>query len=100
MRLTEDAVSLIRASEGTYRASDVARAYDVHRSTVTRIWAGVIHSDVMPAPEPPSITTKPRPRDLAEDIRILTGRGMSIKEVANTLGISVGAVAQYRGVFV
>ena len=100
MRLDEDKVALIRASQGIYKASDLAREYDVHRSTVVRIWAGGIRADVRPAPEPPNINTKPRPRDLAEDINILIRRGLSHEEVAKALGISKGAVSAYRGVFV
>lgn len=99
MRLDADKVALIRAANGVYRASDVARAYDVHRSTVVRIWAGVIHEDVRPAPEAPDIITKTRPRDVAEDIQILLDRGLSHQEVADALGISKGAVSAYKGVF-
>jgi len=97
MRLNEQQVAEIRASQGCYRASDVARAYEVHPSTVTRIWAGSIHEDIQAHPEPPNIVTKPKPRDLEEDINILLQRGMSHQEVADHLGISKGAVSAYRG---
>lgn len=100
MRLTTDAVAEIRASEGVYRAADVARAYEVHRSTVVRIWAGSIHEGIEPHNEAPNIVTKNRPVDLEEDIRLLTNRGMTPDEVAKTLGISVRSVYQRRGVFV
>jgi DNA invertase Pin-like site-specific DNA recombinase len=100
MRLTADAVAEIRASEGVYRAADVARAYEVHRSTVVRIWAGSIHEGIECAPEPPNIITTPRPVDLEEDIRLLTNRGYTPEKVASTLGISVRSVYMHRGVFV
>ena len=86
----------IAACQGIYRAADVARAYDVHRSTVTRIWAraAVVNQ------EPPNIQTRPRPSELQEDIRLLLNRGMTVKEVADALGISERSVYQYRGVWV
>jgi DNA invertase Pin-like site-specific DNA recombinase len=93
-------VALIRASEGLYRSTEVAKAYAVHRSTVTRIWAGCIHKDIDPAPEPPNIITKARPRDVADDIRMLLDRGMTHQEVAEALGISKGVVSVYKGLFV
>lgn len=86
---------LIAACKGVYRQADVARAYDVHPSTVGRIWASGGGGDI----EPPNITTRPRPSELQEDINLLLNRGMSVEAVANTLGISVRAVYQYRGVW-
>ena len=100
MRLTADAVEKIKASEGLYRASDVARAYEVHRSTVCRIWNGEIHTDVRPAPEPPNITTRARPSELIEDIRLLLNRGWKVQEVADYYGIDRSSVYAARGVFV
>lgn len=96
--LTTEAVAEIRAAEGTYRASDVARAYEVAPSTITRIWAGERRKGIAQAEEPPNIITQPRPRDLVEDIALLLERGMNVQEVAETLGISVRSVWAYRGV--
>src|SRR5690242_21260296 len=100
MRLTTETVEFIKASQGLYRASDVARHYGVHRSTVTRIWDGAVHSSVSPAVEPPNVISRPRPSELAEDIRLLLGRGMTPVEVAEALGVSVASVYVQRGVFV
>ena len=100
MRLTTDTVQYIKASEGVYRASDVARAFEVHRSTVCRIWSGTIHSDVRPAPEPPNINTRPRPSELIEDIRMLLERGWKVQEVADYYGIDRSSVYACRGVFI
>lgn len=94
-----DAVAIIKASQGYYRAADVARATGVHRSTIARIWAGAWHRDVEAAREVPNISHKVRPVDYQEDIRILLSRGMTEKEVAVHLGISVSSVNMYRGVF-
>ena len=100
MRLTTDTVQFIKAAEGVYRASDVARAYNVHRTTVTRIWEGSIHKHVRPAQEAPDIETKPRPSELVDDIRLLLARGMSATEVAAQLNISKSSVYMLGGVFV
>lgn len=100
MNLLPQQVAEIRAAEGVYRASDVARAYEVHPSTVTRIWAGTVRADIRPAPEPPNISTRTRPSDYSEDIRLMAGRGMTMKEIASSLGISVRSAYLYRGVFV
>lgn len=99
MTLQAEQVAEIRASEGCYRAADVARAYDIHRSTVTRIWAGIVHEEIPAAYEPPNIQTKVRPRDVAEDIHTLLNRGMNPEQVAKTLGISKASVYRARGVF-
>ena len=98
--LTTDAVAEIKAAKDVYRAADVARNYQVHRSTVKRIWDGQIHTDVSPAPDFPDLTIRYRPSDLAEDIAVLAGRGMKPREIAQELGISVSAVWQMRGVWV
>lgn len=100
MRLTNDKVALIRASQGVYQAQDVAQAYNVHPSTVNRIWRGMTHKGIKQAPEPPNISTKPRPRELVEEINYYLYRGLSPMEVAEELGISVSSVYMYRGVFV
>lgn len=94
MRLTESAVSEIRACQGVYRQSDVARAYGVHRSNVSRIWRGQQHSKVMPAPEPPNIEAGKTPEIVKDDVMILANRGMRPNEIADELGISL--VTVYR----
>lgn len=99
-KLTTRAVQEIKASQGMYKASDVARAYECHRSTVTRIWDGAVHTNVTPAQEPPNVTSKNRPADLADDINLLLNRGLSPEAVATQLGIGRASVYAYRGVFV
>lgn len=97
--LNEEQVAEIRASENVYRAADVARHYDIHRSTVTRIWGGDIWQGVSPAPEPPNIETRARAKEMAEDIRIMLRRGHSYKEVALHFGIHISTVYAARGVW-
>lgn len=99
-KLTTRAVEEIKASQGMYRASDVARSYQVHRSTVARIWTGTVHQDVDAANEAPNVISKNRPCELAEDINLLLNRGMSVEEVADKLNISRTSVYAYRGVLV
>ena len=99
MRLTTDAVANIKASEAIYRASDVAKAYGVNRSTVHRIWTGAGHSEVLPAYEPPDIETKARPSELADDIQLLAQRGWSAQQIADHLNIAVSSVYLWRGIF-
>lgn len=94
--LDTSTVEYIKASEGVYRASDVARHYKVHRSTVCRIWQGQIHNGVRPAPDFPDITTPLRAGDLAESVLTLLERGMRVKEVAAELGISERTVYKVR----
>lgn len=100
MRLTTEAVAEIKAAQGVYRASDVARTYEVARSTVTRIWAGTRQAGIYPASEAPNVITRTRPSELQEDIRILLNRGMSPEAVAEELNISVRSVYAFKGVFV
>ena len=85
-------VAAIKAAQGVYRAADVARAYGVHPSTVTRIWDGQSHADIRPAPDFPDIPVQYRPRDLADDIHIMLERGMSVNEVAQLLNIHRSSV--------
>lgn len=99
-RLTREAVADIKAAQGTYKAADVARSYQCHRSTVVRIWTGAVHREVIPNQEPPNVTSRNRPSELKDDIQILLDRGMSPEEVAQALNISVSSVYVYRGVFV
>lgn len=96
--LTRDDVAQIKAARGVYRAADVARNYDVHRSTIKRIWDGTVHSDVSPAPDFPDLVVRYRPSDMADDIAILLARGMHPREIAHTLNISISTVWAYRGV--
>lgn len=99
MRLTDADVAEIRAAENVYRPADVARHYDVHRSTVTRIWAGDLRETVPPAKEPPNIETRARSKELADDIRLLLNRGMSYKEVALHFDVAVSTVYAAKGVW-
>lgn len=99
-KLTTDAVAEIKAAQGVYRASDVARAYDCHRSTIKRIWDGAIHVDLSPAADFPDIVAKHRPSDKADDLNILIGRGMSINEAADALGMARSTAYEIRGCFV
>jgi DNA invertase Pin-like site-specific DNA recombinase len=100
MKLTREAVQEIKAAQGMYRAADVARAYDVHRSTVNRIWSGAVHQEVNAASEPPNVISRVRPKEVADDIRLLLDRGKSPEEVAEELGVCRASVYMYRGVFV
>lgn len=93
-------VANIKASEGIFRAADVAKHYDVHRSTVVRIWKGQAHATIVPAPDFPDIRIDYRPQDKAEDLRILMERGMSIKEAADELGMARSTAYLLRGLFV
>lgn len=92
MRLDEAAVAEIRAAQELYRPIDVARHYGVHPSTVKRIWDNELHAGINAAPEPPNVVTRPRPSELAEDIRLLLGRGMAPAAVAEEMKISVASV--------
>jgi len=83
--LTTETVAIVKAAKGYYRAADVAREVGVHRSTVTRIWAGEWHRDVEPAREVPSIKHRVRPVDYQEDIRILLARGLKDYEVGRPI---------------
>lgn len=96
--LTRDAVGQIKAAEGVYRAADVARYYGVHRSTILNIWRGRRHVSV-PATDFPDIDTRPSRDQLAEDLELLLGRGMSMDEAADALGVSRRTVYLIRGLF-
>lgn len=100
MKLTTDMVAEIKSSQGIYRASDIARAYEVHRSTVLRIWEGTRRSAVQANSEAPNVITRNRPSDLKQDIDILLDRGHTPEQVAVTLHISARSVYIYRGVFI
>lgn len=100
MRLSKIDVQYVKAAEGAYTASEVARHYNVHPSTVGRIWEGVHHADVSPADDCPDIPRRLRGSELYEDINILISRGLSNKEVAEQLDCSVSTVnAVGRGLF-
>jgi DNA invertase Pin-like site-specific DNA recombinase len=99
-KLTTRAVEEIKAANGLYRAADVARAYDVHRSTVTRIWGGAVHQEINAASEPPNVISRVRPKEVADDIRLLLDRGKTPEEVAEQLGVCRASVYAYRGVFI
>lgn len=94
MRLTESAVSEIRACQEVYTQSSVARAYGVHRSTVNRIWHGKHHVNVPAAPEPPNIEASKTADIVKDDVMILANRGMRPNEIAEALNVSL--VTVYR----
>lgn len=96
--LTRTAVGEIKASEGVYRAADVARHYGVHRSTVVNIWRGRRHVDV-PATDFPDIWTRPTRDQLAEDLEVLIARGMSLEEAAEYLQVSRRTIYAIKGLF-
>lgn len=99
-RLTRNDVALIKASEGVYRQADVARHFDVHPSTVHRVWNGQVHQDVRPAPEPPNVAARPSLSLVKEDVRLLREQGYSAKEIALALCIGISSVyACLDGVF-
>lgn len=96
MTLTRTAVAEIKTSAGIYRASDVARHYGVHRSTVCRIWQGEAHRAVPPADDFPDITTPLRGADLYEEVETLLDRGLTVDEVARAVGVSKRTVYKVR----
>lgn len=97
--LTNDAVADIKAAQGIYRAADVARAYNVHRSTIKRIWDGQVHRNVCASGDFPDIVARPKREDLAEDLYTLLQRGRSVEEAARELNISRTAAYQIKGIF-
>ena len=99
MTMTTDKVAEIKACAGVYRASDVARHYNVHRSTVTRIWHNQRHADVSPASDFPDIYTPLYGAYLDEEIMRLLHRGMRPADVAQVLGISERTVWIRKGVW-
>ena len=88
MRLTTEQVAEIRAAEGVYRAGDVARAYEVATSTVTRIWDYQSHLDVRPADEPPNIPTRKYVKDYADTrcLRLHSALGSPVQRYTHTWG--------------
>lgn len=92
-------VADIKACQSIYRASDVARHYGVHRSTVSRIWNGHIHCDVSPASDYPDFYTRPTAGGMAEEVSERLSRGDNIKDIAEALGISLRYAYQLRGIF-
>lgn len=100
MRLTDEAVSEIKAARHVYSAADVARAYDVHRSTVCRIWNSQTHAAVPEASDWRDIETRPRAKENAYDINLMLNSGMTVEEVAAHFNISPRTVYTYRGVWV
>lgn len=100
-RLTTTAVSEIKACAGIYRASDVARNYGVHRSTVVRIWQSKVHRHIRSAGDFPDLHVKPSRQDLAEELDILIRyRGKSIDQAADELGIARSTAYLLRGLFI
>lgn len=96
MTLSPIAVSEIKASAGIYRASDVARHYGVHRSTVGRIWDGDIRAGIEPASDFPDIPTPLRDEELWEEVTALLERGLSVDEAATALGVSKRFIYKVR----
>lgn len=93
-------VASVKACDGIYRASDVARHFGVHRSTVGRIWRNELHADVSPASDFPDIHTRLYGDYLRQAICELLQRGMKPKEVAQELEVTERTVYMVKGVFV
>ena len=91
MRLSVEAVAEIKALKSLYSASDVARHYSVETSTVTRIWSGERHKNVVPT-EAPVIHCNRVPEWLVKDVLILWDRKYSPTEIARTLRITTSGV--------
>lgn len=92
MRLTREQVAEVKACEGLYRASDVARHYGVNKSTVSRVWNGETHRDMKAAPEAPNVSGRVSVELVRDDILTLLNRGMKPKEVAEELGLHLATV--------
>lgn len=97
--ITTEAVAEIKACEGVYRGSDVARHYGVHRSTVVRVWQGHTHADVEAAEDFPEITAPLRGQDLRETVRTLLQRGLSPSDAATEAGVSRSTVYAIKGLY-
>lgn len=99
MPLDTRTVADIKAAEGVYRAADVARHFNVNRSTVTRIWKGQRHAGVQPADDYPDFYVRPTADGLAEEVNERLSRGDNIRDIAQDLDISVRWAYNLRGVF-
>lgn len=92
MRLTETAVAEIRACQGVYRQSDVARNYGVHHSTINLIWRQKRRQGIEPATEAPNIEAQKAAEYVKDDVLTLANRGMSKDAIAAELGVSLATV--------
>lgn len=99
MTMTVDTIAEIKACQGIYRASDVARKYGVHRSTVIKYWDGTRRSSVSPATDYPDWYSRPTTGGMAEEVSERISRGDNIKDIADELGISLRYAYQLRGVY-
>jgi len=96
MRLSKEQVAEIKACEGVYSVGDVARYYNLSKSTVHDIWTGVLHRDVEPADDVAEIPTKRvRAIVIEEDAPVYLQRGYDYKRCAEALGIHVTTLRRY-----
>lgn len=84
-KLTKDQIAEIKACEGVYTASDVARHYGIARFYVGKVWRGENHKDVAPADDFPDIEVQ-KPFLDEMDVFALYMRGMKASEIAAVLG--------------
>lgn len=81
-------VARIKACKNMYSIGDTARYFNVSKSTVHDIWTGKRHRNVE-ATEPAEINaTRIRADLLLDDAQTLLERGMTVREVADTLGVA------------
>lgn len=98
MRLTKEQVAEVKACQWVYSLRDTADHYNVSKTTVYNIWEGNAHKTVRPALEPPNMRATAFPMAwLRTDILILKARGLTAREIAEELDISVKTVQRYGG---
>ena len=90
--LPKSVVEEVKACQGIYRMADVARHYGIDKSTVKRIWDGERRQDVAAAADFPDINVRPHTADLHEDIVCLLVRGLGVKDIASTVGLSPATI--------
>lgn len=90
--LPRTVVEEVKACHGIYRMSDVARHYGIDKSTVKRIWDGERRQDIAAAADFPDIQVRPHTADLRDDIVCLLVRGLGVKDIASTVGLSPASI--------
>lgn len=95
--INPDTAARIKACQGVYSMGDTAKYFGVSKRTVHSLWHGKTHVDVSPAPEAVNINSSRIPHDvIAQDVQTLLGRGMTIEEAAQEIGVSRTTVFQAR----